>query len=150
MDQPRPLFHLFSVFSNNRTVFTTNKCEKMIHLEFGAGIWTHHQIDYQSSPITTRQGLPPNFKNIFWCNINCATATASISKLNSPSTYWHLHPIHSHTIYIAKMQNSTHIFSYIRKIIEKHFQPSNHNNILSIHLCLYLFCTHFHVSTYFY
>ena len=29
MDQPRPLFRLFSVFSNKQYIFKTNQCEKM-------------------------------------------------------------------------------------------------------------------------
>ena len=41
MGQPRPLFNLFSVFSNNSKMFTTNKMWKMNNMVFGSGIWTH-------------------------------------------------------------------------------------------------------------
>ena len=39
MVQPRPLFRLFSVFSNKQYNFTKNQCEKShVHLVYGAGI----------------------------------------------------------------------------------------------------------------
>ena len=40
MGQPGPLFHLFSSFQTNITIFTTNKCEK-VHLVYSAGIQSH-------------------------------------------------------------------------------------------------------------
>ena len=58
MGQPRPLFHLFLVFSTNITAFTTNKCEKC-----PSSIWRRESnprpLECESLPITTRPGLPP-------------------------------------------------------------------------------------------
>ena len=58
--QPRPLFHLFAIFSIKHHNFTAHKCEKM---PCPSSIW--HQdlnpwpLEHESSPITTRPGLPP-------------------------------------------------------------------------------------------
>ena len=55
--QPRPLFHLFSVFSNKLYNFATNQCEKMswpssIRLQ-DSNPWP---LEHESPPITTRTG----------------------------------------------------------------------------------------------
>ena len=59
MGQPRPLFRLFSSFQTNITILTTNKCEKC-----PSSIWRRdlksQPSDYESPPLTTRPGLPPN------------------------------------------------------------------------------------------
>ena len=41
MDQPRPLFHLFLVFSNKHYNFYNNYMWKNVHPVYGAGIQTH-------------------------------------------------------------------------------------------------------------
>ena len=60
MGQPRPLFHLFSSFQINITIFlifTTNKCEK-----FPSSIWCRdwnsQPLAHESPTITTKTGLP--------------------------------------------------------------------------------------------
>ena len=40
MGHPRPLFHLFSSFQANITIFTTNKCEKNVRPVNGTGVQT--------------------------------------------------------------------------------------------------------------
>ena len=58
MGQPRPLFHLFSSFQTNITIFTANKCEKYpssIHCRDS----NSRPLEQESPPITTRPGLPP-------------------------------------------------------------------------------------------
>ena len=74
MGHPRPLFHLFSVFSSKKkTNFTTNLCEKCL-----SSIWhwdsNSWPSDYESPPLTTRPGCPPN---------RCTSS----SPLTSHSTY---------------------------------------------------------------
>ena len=58
MDHPRPLFHLFSVFSNNSANFTTNKCKNDPSI-----IWcpdsNSRPLDHESDSVTTRPGLRP-------------------------------------------------------------------------------------------
>ena len=58
MDRPWPLFWLFSVFSTNDTIFTTNQREI-----FSSSIQRRdlnlRPFKHEPSPITTRPGLPP-------------------------------------------------------------------------------------------
>ena len=61
MGQPRPLFRLFSVFSNKQYNFYNKYMSKNIHPVYGAGIQTHNLQKRESLPITTRPGLPPNY-----------------------------------------------------------------------------------------
>ena len=57
--QPRPLFRLFSVFSNKQyNTITTNQCEKM-SIQYTAPDLNPQPRKYESSPITTRLGLLP-------------------------------------------------------------------------------------------
>ena len=59
MSHPRPLFHLFSVFSNKYYNFTTNIFEKM-SIQFTV-LWFEPPTfrTWVSAHITTRPGLPP-------------------------------------------------------------------------------------------
>ena len=51
MGNYRPLFHIFSVFSNNSTIFTTNKSEKLIiRIGYGAGIQTRVLLKMSLQP----------------------------------------------------------------------------------------------------
>ena len=53
-----PLFHLFSSFQANITIFTANKCEKCPSSIQGWGS-NPQPSEHESPPITTRPGLPP-------------------------------------------------------------------------------------------
>ena len=61
MGQPRPLFRLFSVFSNKQYNFYNKSMWKMS--KFPSSIWATDSNPQpfvnESSPITTRPGLPP-------------------------------------------------------------------------------------------
>ena len=61
MGHPRPLFHLFSSFQTNITIFTTNICEKC---PSSIRCWDSNPqpLEHESPPITTWPGLPPNTK----------------------------------------------------------------------------------------
>ena len=64
MGHLRPLFRLFLSFQTNFTIFTTNKCEKC---PSSIRCWDSNPrpSEYESPPITTRPGLPPNrFDNV--------------------------------------------------------------------------------------
>ena len=50
----RPLFHLFSIFTNKQYIFYSKLMWKM------SIQYSNPQPDYESSPITTRPGLPPH------------------------------------------------------------------------------------------
>ena len=59
MGQPQPLFHLFSSFQANITIFTTTECG---NCPFN-NQWRDsnpHPLEHESPPITTRPGLLPN------------------------------------------------------------------------------------------
>ena len=58
MGQPRPLFVYFWSFQANVTIFTTNQCKKMSIQYMATGIEPTTSLEYESSPITTRPGLP--------------------------------------------------------------------------------------------
>ena len=58
---PAYFFIYFRSFLTNNTIFTTNQCEKMSKCT--SSIW-HRDLnpqpfEHESSPITTRRGLPP-------------------------------------------------------------------------------------------
>ena len=61
MGQPQPLFCLFLSFQTNIAILKTNKCEKC-----PSCIWFWDQNsqppDYESTPLTTRPGLPSIYK----------------------------------------------------------------------------------------
>ena len=59
MGQPRPLFCLFSVFSNKQYNFTTNICEKCPS-SIRCRDSNPRPLERESLPFTTRPGLPPN------------------------------------------------------------------------------------------
>ena len=44
MGHPRPLFRLFSVFSNKHYLFYNKLMWKNVYLVSGAGIWTHNLL----------------------------------------------------------------------------------------------------------
>ena len=58
MGQPRPLFGLFSVFSNKQYNFTTNICEKCPS-SIRCRDSNPRPLERESLSITTRPGLPP-------------------------------------------------------------------------------------------
>ena len=53
--QPRPLFHLFSVFSNKQHNFSTNQCETCPSI-IKCQDSNPQPLEHESSPITTRPG----------------------------------------------------------------------------------------------
>ena len=59
--QPRPLFHLFSSFQTQITIFTTNKCEKCPS-SIRCRDSNTQPLAHESPPITTRPGLLPTVK----------------------------------------------------------------------------------------
>ena len=58
MGHPRPLYHLFSSFQTNFTIFTTNKCEKCPSSKWCWDL-NPQPLDHESPPITTLPGFPP-------------------------------------------------------------------------------------------
>ena len=60
---PRTLFHLFSSFQTNITIFTTNKGEN-----YPSNIWrwdsNPQPLKHESPPVTTRPWLPPLLVNL--------------------------------------------------------------------------------------
>ena len=59
MGQPRPLFHLFSVFfKQTLQIFTTNICEKCPS-SLRCRDSNPRPLERESPPIATRPGLPP-------------------------------------------------------------------------------------------
>ena len=52
---------IFSLFKQKNTIFTTNQCEKMSKCPSSIQCWDSNPWPFQheSSPITTRPGLPP-------------------------------------------------------------------------------------------
>ena len=72
MNQPRPLFRLFSSFQTNNTIFTTNKCEKC---PSSIRRWDSNSqpsdsvsppLTTESPPLTTRPGvLPYQFEFVY-------------------------------------------------------------------------------------
>ena len=65
MGQPRPLFCLFSVFSNKQYNFYNKYMWKNVHPVYSAGIQTHKLLWHESLPITTRPRLPPKLIQVF-------------------------------------------------------------------------------------
>ena len=60
MGQPRPLFHLFSVFSNKHHYNSYNKYMwKKVHPVYGAGIWTHDLRNVSLFPLRLDQCSRP-------------------------------------------------------------------------------------------
>ena len=60
MGQPRPLFRLFSVFSNKQYNFFTNQWEKMsCPFSILCQDLNPRPLERESPPIATRPGLPP-------------------------------------------------------------------------------------------
>ena len=59
MGQPQPLFRLFLSFQTNITILTTHKCEKCPS-SIRRQDSNSQPSDYESPPLTTRPGLPPN------------------------------------------------------------------------------------------
>ena len=50
MGQPRPLFNLFSVFSNKQYNFYNKSMQKNVHLVYGTGIRTHELLNMSCHP----------------------------------------------------------------------------------------------------
>ena len=63
MGHPRPLYHLFSVFSSKQNFFKQIDVKKypcsICRLGFNS-----QPSDYESLPVTTRPGLPPKFGHL--------------------------------------------------------------------------------------
>ena len=79
MGQPWPLFRLFSVFSCKQYNFTTNQCKKCssVHPVDSGEIQTYKPYKHESSPLTTRPGLPSKW-TLFLHN-NCLKRTKKIA-----------------------------------------------------------------------
>ena len=68
MGQPRPLFRLFSVFSNKHYIFTTNICEKC-----PSSIWcrdSNPRPFVHEPPITIGPGLLPNLTSFVYGEVS--------------------------------------------------------------------------------
>ena len=111
MCQPRPLFHLFLVFSNKHHYNFYNKLMwKNVRPVYSAGIWTHDLQNMsllvnfwnifllRRAVLSTRPGLPPNrvalfqpqqFCQYWWCNYHC---TVVIVAMQNVGTYRQLQP----------------------------------------------------------
>ena len=89
MGHPRALFHLFSSFQTNITIFTTNICEKM-PWPSSTRSWDSNPrpSEHESPPITTRLGHPPCSFSYCWISRNIKPTSPS------PSVYL---PAHLHT-----------------------------------------------------
>ena len=92
MGHSRPLFHLFSSFQTNITIFTTSICEKC-----PSSIWcwdsNPRPSGDESPPITTRPGLPPkpgpSFKLTIFDKLESNLATCpAIETLERSSSLW--------------------------------------------------------------
>ena len=87
MGRPRPLFRLFSVFSNKQNKYYNKSMWKM---SFSSSV--RHQdsnprpFKHELSPITTRPGLPPGkwFFKIGRYTVKVGTAKAKLSNLQLP------------------------------------------------------------------
>ena len=66
---PGLFFVYFWSFQTNNIIFTTNQCERM---SCPSGIWhwdlNPQPLKHESSPITTRPGLPPNTVMFGYCS----------------------------------------------------------------------------------
>ena len=76
MGQPRPLFVYFRSFQTINRIFTTNQCEKCQCIQFRLQDSNPRPFEHESSPITTRPGLPP------WCRPSCHRCPVSSCKTN--------------------------------------------------------------------
>ena len=68
MGQPRPLFRLFSVFSNKQHYNSYNKniCGKNVHPVYCAGIQTHDLRNVCLFPLPLDQGSRPLNGEVIW------------------------------------------------------------------------------------
>ena len=65
MGQPRPLFRLFSVFSNKHYTFLQQIYVKKIPSSIWCRDSNPRPLEHVSPPITTRPGLPPKRMELF-------------------------------------------------------------------------------------
>ena len=67
---PASLFIYFHSFQTNNTIFTTNQCEKCPSSKW---LWDSNPrpLEHESSPITTKPGLPPRIINCQQLFITC-------------------------------------------------------------------------------
>ena len=65
MGQPRPLFHLFLVFSNKHYNFYNKKMWKNVHPVIQCRDSNPRPLERESLPITPWPGLPPNYEILF-------------------------------------------------------------------------------------
>ena len=66
MGQPRPLFRCFRSFQTNRTIFTTNQCEKMFIQYTVPGCEPTTFFEHESSLITTRPVNMKTYTRLLW------------------------------------------------------------------------------------
>ena len=65
MGHPRPLFHLFSSFKSNITIFTTNTCVRKCPSSIRCWDSNPPPSERESHPITTRPVLPPFYSSFY-------------------------------------------------------------------------------------
>ena len=64
MVQPKPLFRLFSVFSNKQQSFNNKSmCKNVMSIQYTVPGFEPQLLEHESSPIPTRPGLPPSKPN---------------------------------------------------------------------------------------
>ena len=68
-DNPGLFFFYFWSFQTNSTIFTTNQCENMA-CPSSIRHWDSNQwpLKHESSPITTKPGLPPIWRSSYHCD----------------------------------------------------------------------------------
>ena len=64
MSHPRPLFRLFSVFSNKQYIFSANQCEKCPS-SLQCQDLNLQPLEHESTPVTSRPELPSNSRFFF-------------------------------------------------------------------------------------
>ena len=88
MGQPQPLFRLFLVFSNKHHYnFKINQFEKM-SIQFTDQDSNPQPLEHESSPITTRPGLPPQTFVVFILATNYGYVTCSRKRVYGTGPVW--------------------------------------------------------------
>ena len=81
MGQPRPLFHLFSVFSNKHYKFLQQIHLKKCPSSLQCRDLNSQPLERESPLITTRPGLPPNFVKYLGTHIATLPKASQSSKI---------------------------------------------------------------------
>ena len=82
MGHPRPLFRLFSVFSNKQYNFYNKSMWKNVHPVYSTGIWTHNLLNMSRHPLPLDQGSRPTLKFVYniGFNFRCNATGASYKR----------------------------------------------------------------------